>query len=213
MKKEKLILKTEKPVQENFLGANAVYHCYATLPDSTGRAYNEEQCALEFDRVKKCGLKIARTFFRWYGWDAEKQCFDWENEPDIDKELLKMVDIATPHIAGYSADGKWNATRMSLETINDFFNLKKDPIKLLPIIEPEKTTIDLSNIGNDKQLAKALLYSYDPLKDSALLKESPEKFYYFRSHYPLRREYIAYSIANADSKTASSAKGLGFNIE
>ena len=137
----------------------------------------------------------------------------WENEPDIDKELLKLVDIATPHIAGYSADGKWNATRMSLETINDFFNLKKDPIKLLPIIEPEKTTIDLSNIGNDKQLAKALLYSYDPLKDSALLKESPEKFYYFRSHYPLRREYIAYSIANADSKTASSAKGLGFNIE
>ena len=73
--------------------------------------------------------------------------------------------------------------------------------------------VDLSNIGNDKQLAKALLYSYDPLKDSALLKESPEKFYYFRSHYPLRREYIAYSIANADSKTASLAKGLGFNIE
>ena len=98
MKKEKLILKTEKPVQENFLGANAVYHCYATLPDSTGRAYNEEQCALEFDRVKKCGLKIARTFFRWYGWDAEKQCFDWENEPYIKgfyKWAEAMKDIGT----------------------------------------------------------------------------------------------------------------------
>ena len=93
-----LILKTDKPVQEIFLGANAVYHCYATLPDSTGRAYNEEQCALEFDRVKKCGLKIARTFFRWYGWDAEKQCFDWENEPYIKgfyKWAEAMKDIGT----------------------------------------------------------------------------------------------------------------------
>jgi len=98
MNREKIILKTEKPVQENFLGANAVYHCYATLPDSTGRAYTEDECALEFERVKKCGLKIARTFFRWYGWDKEKQCFDWENEPYINgfyKWAKAMQDIGT----------------------------------------------------------------------------------------------------------------------
>ena len=137
----------------------------------------------------------------------------WENEPNIDSELLEMVDIATPHIAGYSADGKWNATRMSLETINNFFNLNKDPIKLLPIIKPVEDTIDLSQVGSNEQLAKALLYSYDPLKDSALLKESPDKFYYFRSHYPLRREYNAYTIVNANSKTVTIAKELNFNIE
>lgn len=98
MNREKIILKTEKPVQENYLGANAVYHCYATLPDSTGRAYTEEECALEFERVKKCGLKIARTFFRWYGWDKEKQCFDWENEPYIKgfyKWAKAMQEIGT----------------------------------------------------------------------------------------------------------------------
>ena len=98
MNREKIILKTEKPVQENFLGANAVYHCYATLPDSTGRAYTEEECALEFERVKKCGLKIARTFFRWYGWDKEKKCWDWENEPYINgfyKWAQAMKDIGT----------------------------------------------------------------------------------------------------------------------
>ena len=39
----------------------------------------------------------------------------WENEPNIDRELLKRAYIATPHIAGYSADGKANATRMALE--------------------------------------------------------------------------------------------------
>ena len=137
----------------------------------------------------------------------------WENEPNIDTELLEMVDIATPHIAGYSADGKWNATRMSLETINNFFNLNKDPIKLLPIIKPVETTIDLSQIGDQEQLANALLYSYNPLFDSDLLKESPDKFYYFRSHYPLRREYNAYTITNANNNTANLAKELGFNIE
>ena len=98
MTNEKLVLKTEKAVQENFLGANAVYHCYATLPDSTGRTYSEEQCALEFERVKKCGLKIARTFFRWYGWDWDKNCFDWENEPYINgfyKWAQAMKNIGT----------------------------------------------------------------------------------------------------------------------
>ena len=137
----------------------------------------------------------------------------WENEPDINNELLKMVDIATPHIAGYSADGKWNATRMSLQTINNFFELNKDPIKLLPIIEPENPIINLSQYSEDEQLAKALFYSYDPLEDSASLKENSDKFYYLRSHYPLRREYKAYTIENADSKITSLAKQLGFNIK
>ncbi len=36
----------------------------------------------------------------------------WENEPDIPCSLLKSVDIGTPHIAGYSRDGKANATRI-----------------------------------------------------------------------------------------------------
>ena len=137
----------------------------------------------------------------------------WENEPNIDNELLEMVDIATPHIAGYSADGKWNATKMSLETINKFFKLKKDPIELLPIVEPKEAGINLSRYSNKEQLTKALLYSYDPFEDSALLKESPNKFYYFRSHYPLRREYRAYTIENATKETATLAKELGFDIK
>ncbi|HZJ80465.1 MAG TPA: 4-phosphoerythronate dehydrogenase PdxB [Dysgonamonadaceae bacterium] len=137
----------------------------------------------------------------------------WENEPNIDRELLEMVDIGTPHIAGYSADGKWNATKMSLQTINDFFNFKKEPVELLSIAEPKESVIDLFKYNKDEQLAKALLYSYDPLDDSALLKNSPHKFYYFRSHYPLRREYKAYTIANANSEIATSAKKLGFSIK
>ena len=39
MSRDRLVIKTEKPVQENFLGANAVYHCYSTLPDNTSEVY------------------------------------------------------------------------------------------------------------------------------------------------------------------------------
>lgn len=136
----------------------------------------------------------------------------WENEPDIDKELLSLVDIATPHIAGYSADGKWNATKMSLYTINEFFKFKKDPINLIPIVEPEVKVIDVSQYNAKDQLAKAILMTYDPSIDSQLLKENPNKFYYFRSHYPLRREYKAYTIENIKSDNLSIAKDLGFNL-
>ncbi len=45
----------------------------------------------------------------------------WENEPHIDMRLLNMAYISTPHIAGYSADGKINATRSSLLSLCQFF--------------------------------------------------------------------------------------------
>lgn len=44
----------------------------------------------------------------------------WENEPAIDHELLSLAAIATPHIAGFSADGKANGTRTCLEISNAF---------------------------------------------------------------------------------------------
>lgn len=47
----------------------------------------------------------------------------WEHEPDINLKLLEKVIIGTPHIAGYSADGKANATRMSLEALCRFFRI------------------------------------------------------------------------------------------
>lgn len=137
----------------------------------------------------------------------------WENEPDIDRELLELVDIGTPHIAGYSADGKWNATKISLNNINEFFKLEKDTIELLPIAEPESKVIDVSLYAVKDQLSKAILKTYDPLQDSRLLKESPKKFYYFRSHYPLRREYKAYSVAGFSNEVVPVAKKLGFKIE
>lgn len=109
----------------------------------------------------------------------------WENEPQINLELLSNVFIGTPHIAGYSADGKANATRMSLQSLCKFFNLDKNFNIQAPA--PASDIIKASS-------EEATLKIYNPLEDSARLKEHPEKFEYFRGNYPLRREAAAYHI-------------------
>lgn len=100
----------------------------------------------------------------------------WENEPHINKVLLQKTFLGTPHIAGYSADGKANATRMSIESICRFFGINCQPFEILPPPLPE---------GIDPNDPLSL---YDPRRDSDALKNEPEKFEYFRGHYPLRRE-------------------------
>ena len=137
----------------------------------------------------------------------------WENEPNIDRDLLDKVDIATPHVAGYSADGKWTATKMTLENVNNFFGLGIEPIPFQKIPEPEQPIIDLKNIPIEIQLQTAVWHTYNPMKETEALKSNPEDFYRFRSNYPLRREYHAYTVINGDSNVAFILKLLGFNIE
>ena len=136
----------------------------------------------------------------------------WENEPDIDRELLLMADIATPHIAGYSADGKWTATKMSLENLNAFFESGIHPIKLMPLPQPDNPVIDLRGIEPAHQLAYAVRQTYDPMLETVNLKADPGNFYGFRSNYPLRREYGAYEVKNADPAVVSTLRQLGFKV-
>ena len=110
----------------------------------------------------------------------------WEHEPEINRELLEKVIIGTPHIAGYSADGKANATRMSLDAICNFFHIDgnyeiKAPAPASPVIQA-------------KSHEDALLQMYNPVEDSDRLKSQPELFETLRGDYPLRREEKAYTI-------------------
>ena len=106
----------------------------------------------------------------------------WENEPNINKELLKRVWIGTPHIAGYSADGKTNADNMVISALCEFFSLPKQPA----ICPPEIPNADLCPKNEDERT----LFFYNPIPESNKLKLEPEKFEWFRNNYPLRREYI-----------------------
>ena len=110
----------------------------------------------------------------------------WENEPDIDRRLLSRAFLATPHIAGYSADGKANATRMALDALCRFFHLRADyrivpPPPACPVIRAH-------------DLTDACLQMYDPRRDCAALRARPELFEKLRGDYPLRREKQAYTV-------------------
>lgn len=110
----------------------------------------------------------------------------WENEPDIDRTLLHQSLIGTPHIAGYSADGKANATRMSLEAYCRFFHLAER----FHIAPPAPVCPDIYAPTE----ADALLQIYDPREDSKALKAHPDQFEQLRGNYHYRRESQAYTI-------------------
>lgn len=110
----------------------------------------------------------------------------WENEPDINLTLLYKVFIGTPHIAGYSADGKANATRMSLDSLCRHFGIQADYHIAPP--EPENPIIIASTP------TEAYLKMYDPRKDCEALRAHPELFEKLREDYPLRREKTAFSV-------------------
>lgn len=95
----------------------------------------------------------------------------WEKEPTINLDLLKKVIIGTPHIAGYSIDGKANGTRIAATNICQFFGIKKTIIINLP---PKDNL------------------PYNVKEESDKLKHQPDKFEYFRNNYPTRRDIITF---------------------
>jgi erythronate-4-phosphate dehydrogenase len=101
----------------------------------------------------------------------------WEGEPAINRALLSKVFIGTPHIAGYSADGKANATLMALRALvrwqSSLGSIDIEPMFDIhpPLAQPERTGI-----------------FYSPTSDSDQLKESPQDFENLRGNYLLRRE-------------------------
>ncbi len=112
----------------------------------------------------------------------------WENEPDINRELLAHTTLATPHIAGYSADGKANAATYSVRAVSRFFSLGLDNWQADKL--PEAYPLNIREIHDVEDF---FLKSYDIRRDSVMLKESPAQFEEQRSNYPFRREPLAYT--------------------
>lgn len=111
----------------------------------------------------------------------------WEGEPDINIELLNRSYVATPHIAGYSAKGKLNASRMMLEAFARF-TLYRGDIPKLSLPAPENSMVSADS------LPEALLSIYSPLNDTVRLKNHPEDFEKQRNGYLLRREPSEFDI-------------------
>jgi erythronate-4-phosphate dehydrogenase len=141
-------------------------------------------------------------------------CDCWENEPDIDLDLLSLTAIATPHIAGYSKDGKATGTRMSVQAISKFFGLgleKWEPIGVEEPAEPE-FEIDGSGLTEQQIISKAILHTYDIRNDDKAFRNNVNLFEQLRGDYPTRREFPAFTVKvkNVDEKTIEKLNKLGF---
>jgi erythronate-4-phosphate dehydrogenase len=141
----------------------------------------------------------------------------WENEPDLDLELLRMVEYGTPHIAGYSKDGKANGTKMSVQAVSRFFNLGLDNWQPTKVEPPENSVFEID--GNQRReysiLAEAILSTYDIETDDEAVRKNPKDFEKLRGDYPVRREFDSFTIKvkNIETETLEKLEKLGFKIE
>jgi len=136
----------------------------------------------------------------------------WENEPTINKELLNLASIATPHIAGFSADGKANATHACLKNIVNYYDLNI-PLREIPPRKPNDSIIDMNELGSDKdRIRQAILHCFDPSVADKALREMPDRFEWFRSNYHHPREFSAYKIKNATPEEIALLQKTGFSL-
>ena len=146
----------------------------------------------------------------------------WENEPNIDTELLDMVDIGTPHIAGYSLDGKVAGMIMIYKAACKYFGLevKFDIEDFLPEPAVRKLRIDPNKDTEQEALLGAVQKIYRIDQDDARLRRILEKqmekrsefFDGLRKNYPVRREFqnTRIIIKDRNESLAKKLKGIGF---
>jgi len=143
----------------------------------------------------------------------------WEGEPAIDNELLGIVDISTPHIAGYSSDGKANGTSVCVNAVNDFFNLGIEnnwyPSELPAPYNLVELVIDCDGWSTAQIIRQAVMHTYDIMADDADLKRMPENFEKLRDYYKVRREFPAFKIKlkNPQQGIDEVITKLGFKVE
>ena len=138
----------------------------------------------------------------------------WENEPKIDVELLDLIEIATPHIAGYSADGKAMGTAMSVQALSRYFNLNLNSWMPVTIPSPpnKNMEIDCQGLTSQEVVNQVILATYNIMRDDNTLRNSISTFEKQRGDYPIRREFNAFkiSIKNDGNSNLKLLKQLGF---
>lgn len=127
----------------------------------------------------------------------------WEHEPAIDLDLMAKVSLATPHIAGYSLDGKLAGTGMIYHACCQALGLSKAS----SAVGVDSTQlIELGGSGLEG-LREAVLTAYDISRDNSAMRkqlvaagpgQGEGAFDSLRKHYPVRREFSHYRIASAD---------------
>lgn len=148
----------------------------------------------------------------------------WENEPAIDPELARRVFIGTPHIAGYSFDGKVAGTEMVYRALCQCYGLPVRHRAAQFLEEPPLAKMAFtSNADVDWCIHTAIRACFDVRHDHGHLRHSMKladaervaAFDVFRKNYRCRREFsgVKIQLKQADSELHTKFKALGFNIK
>ena len=145
----------------------------------------------------------------------------WEREPRFNHELLATIDIGTPHIAGYSIDGKLAGTLQVYHEACHFFEVEPSwtPPALPPPAQPE-ICLDAKGKRDEENLWKLVRQVYDITADDQRLRQVISDdpvargagFVRLRRDYPVRREFCStkVSLINAGQELVDKIAGLGF---
>jgi len=141
----------------------------------------------------------------------------WQNEPNPDRELLALADIGTPHIAGYSTEGKANGTAMCVRHASQFFGFGIDDWEHGSLPPPRQPVVKVPSkkAGLVEMLNAVVRHSYDILSDDAALRRDPSSFEKIRNAYPVRREFPAYTVQGPglSPEAAAMLRSMGFRME
>jgi len=140
-------------------------------------------------------------------------------------DLLEMVDLSTPHVAGYSFDGKVAGMIMIYRALCEHFKLTPsfDVKDFLPSPAVPRLEIETGEAGDDELLARIVERIYSIVRDDRdlrqIVKQPPEErgrfFDALRKNYPVRREFQNTTVV-FDERRGSLAKklqGIGFVVE
>jgi len=148
----------------------------------------------------------------------------WEQEPRINPELVDRVWLATPHIAGYSLEGKIQGTEMIYQAISRFLGLptRKQAGQFLP--QPALSKVSFTSAANERAAIRiALRACYDPRQDDARLRntmrapadERGAAFDRLRRDYPVRRECssLKVQLKGTSKSIQDSFRTIGFKLK
>ncbi|MFC1497300.1 4-phosphoerythronate dehydrogenase [Verrucomicrobiota bacterium] len=144
----------------------------------------------------------------------------WENEPDINRNLLNRVDIGTPHIAGHSLEGKVKGTEMVYTEACRFLKIKPKWTFVLPPPAVPELEINAANSRDENILGNVVRKIYDIETDNQNLRECgsgsslASHFDDLRENYHVRREFKSTRVVFHDANPTLIKKttGLGFSI-
>ena len=142
----------------------------------------------------------------------------WEGEPALDPVLVGLLDISTPHIAGYSADGKANGTTAAVRTVAEALHLPLTGWSAENIPAPAQSLVfalDCRGKSTQEALAEAILHTYDVSADSAALRADLSAFEALRGDYPVRREFPSFTVelTGDGGEVRARLAELGFKIK